>query len=722
MKDTAFSEPSEPTALNEHQSKQLLKQYGIPIVDERVVHNPDQAVQAARELGFPVVLKGLSTAALHKTEAGLVHLHLNNDADVRHCVRRIQSSDAAGLDGILVQPHIAGGREFMAGLFVDRDFGPVVLFGLGGTLAEALDDVAMAIAPLSKTDALDLVEQLNAKKILSSFRGEEKADLEALVTILLGLSRLIEEHPEIGEVDINPLKISPRGDVYAVDALVILKPAIEPPVFPAPVSPESIRQLFYPRTIAFVGASNQLGKWGYMLTVNTIGGGFNGEVYLVNPKGGKILGRKVYKTLAHIPDQVDLVIVTIPAHKVIDLIPQCRQKNIRYMVLITSGFSETGPEGKALEKQLVCAARDAGILILGPNTMGISNPHISLLCTGSSVSPLAGGTTMVSQSGNMGTQLLAFAERQGIGIRGFSGSGNEAMITVEDYLEGFEIDQLSRTVILYVESIKNGRRFYESAGRVSRKKPVVLLKGGQTRPGRKAAASHTGAMMTDGRVFNAMCRQAGIIKVEQPMELLDLAAAFSSLPLPAGPRIAIMTLGGGWGVVTADLCHHHGLQVPELDPGIIEQLDQLLPPYWSRANPVDLVGEQDPELPVKALEALASWNGCDAVINLGILGRRIFLERLGNAALKCDPEMDDAFLNQMRVVLNRFEQNYIRQTVLLMEKYQKPIVGVHLLTDNQDQTLYRVDGASYKGVFYETPERAVYALSKLVAYHRFLSR
>lgn len=722
MKFPSFSEPSEPTALNEHQSKQLLKPYDIPIVDEHVVHNADQAVQAARELGFPIVLKGLSASAHHKTEAGLVHLHLNSDEDVRQHVGRIQSSCTAELDGILVQPHIPGSRELMAGLFVDPDFGPVVLLGLGGTLAEALDDVAMAIAPLSKTDALDLVEQLNAKKLLSSFRGEEKTDLEALVKILLGLSRLAEDHPEIGEVDINPLKISPQGDLYAVDALVVLKPAVEPPVFPAPVSPKSIRRLFYPRTIAFVGASNQLGKWGHMLTVNTIGGGFNGEVYLVNPKGGKILGRKVYKTLAHIPENVDLVLVTIPAHKVIDLIPQCRQKKIRYMVLITSGFSETGAEGKALEKQLVSAARNAGLLILGPNTMGISNPHISLFCTGSSVSPLAGGTAMVSQSGNMGTQLLAFAERQGIGIRGFSGSGNEAMITVEDYLEGFEIDQLSRTVILYVESIKNGRRFYESAGRVSRKKPIVLLKGGQTQAGHKAAASHTGALMTDSRVFNAMCRQAGIIKVEQPMELLDLAAAFSSLPLPAGPRTAIMTLGGGWGVVTADLCHHHGLQVPDLDPGIIEKLNRLLPPYWSRANPVDLVGEQDPELPMKALEALASWNGCDAVINLGILGRRIFLERLGKAALKCDPEMDKGFLDQMRVILNQFEHNYIRQTVMLMERYEKPIVGVHLLTDDQDQTLYRMDGSSYKGVFYETPERAVYALSKMVAYHEFLSR
>lgn len=329
---------------------------------------------------------------------------------------------------------------------------------------------------------------------------------------------------------------------------------------------------------------------------------------------------------------------------------------------------------------------------------------------------------MVSQSGNMGTQLLAFAEKQGIGIRGFSGSGNEAMIRVEDYLEGFETDELTRTVVLYVESLKDGRRFFRSARRVSRKKPIVLLKGGQTQAGSRAASSHTGALATDSRVFDAMCRQTGIIKVEQPMELLDLAAAFSSLPLPGGPRVAIMTLGGGWGVVTADLCHRHGLDIPELEPGIVASLDPLLPPYWSRANPVDLVGEQDPDLPLKALETLAAWKGCDAVIHLGILGRRVFLERMGKAAQKADPKLDTVLMNQLQDMLNQFERNYVQHTVRLMERFKKPIVGVHLLTDGEGQTVYRVKGSPFKGVFYETPERAVYALSKLVVYQASLTR
>ena len=224
-----------------------------------------------------------------------------------------------------------------------------------------------------------------------------------------------------------------------------------------------------------------------------------------------------------------------------------------------------------MEDELVEKAREAGILIFGPNTMGICNPYISLYCTGSHVRPKAGSTVLVTQSGNLGTQLLAFAEKEGIGIRAFGGSGNEAMITIEDAMEGFEVDELTKTVVLYIESIKNGRRFFESAKRVGKKKPVIVLKGGRTEAGAQAAASHTGAMASNIKVFIAACRQAGIIQVENPMDLLDLSAAFSSLPLPKGNKVGIMTLGGGWGVVASDLCVENGLEVPKLSEDVISQ-------------------------------------------------------------------------------------------------------------------------------------------------------
>jgi acyl-CoA synthetase (NDP forming) len=392
------------------------------------------------------------------------------------------------------------------------------------------------------------------------------------------------------------------------------------------------------------------------------------------------------------------------------------------MLLITSGFSETGVHGRQLEKDLVKAAQQAGILVLGPNTMGIANPHHHFYCTGSPVKPQPGSTAMVAQSGNMGIQLLAFAEQQGIGIRAFCGSGNEAMMTIEDYLDGFEVDSLTRTVILYIESVKNGRRFFEGARRVGIKKPIVLLKGGRSKAGNRAAASHTGAMTSDIKIFDAVCRQAGIVAAEKPMDLLDLAAAFSSLPLPEGNRAAIVTLGGGWGVVTADLCAEFGLAVPELYAELIAKMDALLPAYWSRSNPIDLVGDRNPSIPMTALEALAKWDGCDGVINLGILGRRIMVERFGTTVLQEDPAYSPEVIETNNKHFIEFEKNYIEHIVRLMDQYKKPIFGVSLLPDENNQTLYRVSGSPFKGVFYPTPERAVKAFAKMVEYRGFLKR
>lgn len=711
------------STLDEHRAKKLLRAYGIPVIDETVVSTEtdsagEQAVEAARAFGYPVVVKGLGARLLHKTERGLVCLNIHDHAALRGAVAQIQQNAGEDLEGVLIQPQVSGQRELMAGLFQDPQFGPVVLFGIGGVLTEAIADVVLGIAPLSREDAMDMIDRIRARRLLEAFRGESAVDRNILADILLGISALAADHPEIAEVDINPLRVDADGKPWAVDALVVPRDrAVE--TTPAHVVPQkAIRNLFYPRSIAFIGASAKLGKWGHILVANTVSGGYKGTIFLVNHKGGTIMGRPVYKQVTDIPDPVDLAVVTVPANKVLDLIEPLRAKGVTSVVLITSGFRETGSEGAALEKQLVEAARRAGIMILGPNTMGIINPHIDLYCTGATVKPSAGTTAMVSQSGNMGTQLLAFAEQQGIGIRGFCGSGNEAMITIEDYIEGFEHDDLTRVVILYVESIKNGRRFITAAQRISGNKPIVLLKGGQSAAGSKAAAGHSGAMASDIRVFNAVCRQSGIIKVDDPMDLLDLAAALGSLPLPKGPRVAVMTWGGGWGVVTADLCQSHGLEVPALDPSIIETLDALLPPYWSRANPVDLVGEQDLNLPLTTLEALMKWDGCDAVINLGIMGRTRVVQRVQNTVSKADPGMSSELMDAYHKMAVAFEENLIARSVALMAQYQKPVIGVSIYTGSEGQTVYRLPDAHYNAIFYKTPERAVNALSKMVAYQR----
>ena len=332
-------------ALSEHESKRLLAAYGVPVVPEHVATDADGAVHLAEQIGYPVVLKGLGATLLHKTERGLVHLNLANKSAVARAARAIIQEAGDELEGILVQPLITGKREFVAGLSHDPVFGPTVMFGLGGIFTEALADISLRIAPLSEHDAQEQIGEIKAGKLLGPFRGEKAVDRAALVRTLMALSTIAREHPEISEIDINPLLVSPEGKVYAVDALVVLSAERPSRTFTPKVDPRDIRNLFYPKAIAFIGASSKLGKWGHMLLAHTINGGFPGEIYLVNAKGGTIAGRSVYTSIAEVPGKVDLAVVTIPAAQVLDLLPQLKRKGIHNVLLITSGFGETGTEG-----------------------------------------------------------------------------------------------------------------------------------------------------------------------------------------------------------------------------------------------------------------------------------------------------------------------------------------------------------------------------------------
>lgn len=703
----------------EAEAKQIFGACGIPVVADIQAPDAEAAAAAARELGVPVVLKGWGRTLLHKTEADLVRLGLTGPEAVAAAAREMTASAGDALEGFLVQPMISGKRELVAGMFKDPQFGPVIMFGLGGVFTEAVGDIVFKIAPLTEADMDDMLDSLESKQLLGAFRGEAACDPAALKTVLRGLSDLAVAYPQIKEMDINPLIVGADGNPVAVDGLIILEKPGEPAVPAPPIDLACLGACFYPDSIAFVGASAVPGKWGHMLSSNTLSRNYRGDVFLVNPKGGTIMGRKVYRSVSEIPGNVDLAVVTVPAARVMDLIPELAEKKTRGMLLITSGFREVGEEGAVLERELVEQARKNGILVLGPNTMGMCNPHADFYCSAAHAYPFPGSTALVCQSGNMGTQLLAFAEQQDIGIRAFSGSGNEAMVTIEDYMEAFEIDELTRTVVLYIESVKDGKRFFESAKRVSQKKPVVVLKGGRTDMGERAAASHTGAMASNARVFEAACRQAGIIQVEQPMELLDLSAVFSSLPLPRGNRVAIMTLGGGWGVIATDLCAEHGLEVPSLSRDIIRRLNTILPDFWSHGNPVDLVGEGDPGIPKTCLEELLKWDGCDAVIHLGIHGKRVLVNNMIQSIYRTDPAVTREEGELFKQAVLGFEEEYTRYAVELTQKYEKPVLGVSLLTDDISRTLYRYEDLDYKGVFFPSPERAVKALSGMCRYQQW---
>lgn len=706
-------------AWDEHRSKRFLAELGVPVVPERRVTTVQEAVEAGRELGWPVVLKAVGEGIAHKSDLGLVRLGLHGPETVQRAARAIAAAAGEKLEGYLVQPQVEGGRELVAGLVRDPGFGPVLMFGVGGVHAEVFRAVTFRLLPLGEGEADRVLEDGPARSLLGAARGEAPADREALRAVFRALSRVAEAHPEILEVDLNPLKVTPDGQVVAVDALVVEGEAAPAAEGGEHVAPEALGRLFYPRAVAIVGATDTLGKWGHLLLTNLLAGGFPGQVYLVNPAGGEIAGLPVYRDLLSIPGKVDVGVFAIPAPMVEPELEALAAKGAAGAVVVSSGFSETGPEGAALERRLVDTARRLGLVVIGPNTMGITNPHARLYCTGSHVRPHAGSTALVAQSGNLGTQLLAFAEQQGLGIRAFCGSGNEAMVTIEDYMQAFEVDPVTRTVVLYIEGLREPRRFFEAARRVSRSKPVVVLKGGRTKGGGRAAASHTGAMAGDHALFSDACRQAGVLEVEQPLDLLDLSAAFSNLPLPGGNRVAIMTLGGGWGVVATDLCEEHGLEVPPLDEAIVEAIDPLLPPFWSRGNPVDLVGKVDPEAAFRITEILARWDGCDAVLNLGIMGQSLFMAAMLESVRRAEPDRDPA---ELEIIVRKFqeaERAYVDHVVAIMAATRKPILGVKLLEENTGKTLFESAAGPYRGVFFQTPERAVRALARLAEYARW---
>ncbi len=298
---------------------------------------------------------------------------------------------------------------------------------------------------------------------------------------------------------------------------------------------------------------------------------------MVNPKERNVLGHPTYPSLSAIGEPVDLAIIAIPARAVLEVVEDAAAAGIRNAIIVSSNFSEVGEEGAALERELVASADAAGITIVGPNTMGVFSSTSSLCALGAPVFPRAGGVSFISQSGNLGVQLLTVGKRQGIGFSRFIGSGNAANTYISDYLEFLEQDELTRVILLYIEGLKEGRRFLEVARRIAPHKPIIVLKSGKGELGTRAVRSHSGALAGTFELFRGITGQAGIIEAETTGELMDLAAAFSNLPLPRGSRAAVMTLGGGWGVVAADACDREGLDLAELPPSLVEELDAFLP-------------------------------------------------------------------------------------------------------------------------------------------------
>jgi acyl-CoA synthetase (NDP forming) len=330
--------------------------------------------------------------------------------------------------------------------------------------------------------------------------------------------------------------------------------------------------------------------------------------------------------------------------------------------------------------------------------------------TGSVATPPPGGISMISQSGNLGAQVMMWAEEQGVGVNKFFGTGNEGDITCTDLLAYLGQDDTTDAVLAYVEGIDDGRRFLQVARQVAAKKPIVVLKSGRTREGAKAAHSHTGAMSGSYQIWDGAMRQAGIMLVRQPMDLIDGAAGVENLPLPASNRVCIITLGGGWGVVATDLCKEYRLRVPPLPDRLVRELDKLLPSFWSRGNPIDLVGQVNPEAYVRALELAIECEEYDGVITLGLIGSSRFAFDIAELTNAVAPTVvDQNVLETFTQISEAIERDLRAAIARLTEKHGKPIMNVSL--DKRHNKVILPAGDGKKIVAFNTPEKAVRVLA-----------
>lgn len=608
--------------LSEAASKEILSGFGVPFAREQVVHTAEEAAEAAAAIGFPVVVKLGGDSIAHKTERGLVRLRLGDAAQVRSAAADLlaRATPEDGSVHLLVAEMVAGSRELIAGLLVDPQFGPTVMLGVGGVLAEAIADVTFRPAPVSERQALDMVDSLRMQGILGEFRGEAAVDREMVARCLAGLSSLAVSRPDIVSVDINPLIVTADGRVVAVDALVETGRRADLPRSSRRFSGEQFAALFEPRGVLVTGASTHPGKFGFVSLHNILASGYEGSVFGTNLSGEEVLGVRTVADIDALPDGViDLVFVCTPASANPDLLRACARKGIKAAFLTSAGYGEAGEEGRALEDDLVSLADELGILMAGPNGQGVVSTPANLCAQIVAPYPPRGGIGVASQSGNFVSSFMNYARQTGVGISRAVSAGNAAALGVADLVEWYGIDPETKVSLAYVEGISNGRDLMDRLGAVARTKPVVVVKGGATENGARAAASHTGALAANDAVFDGECRAHGIARAATVEEAYEAAATFATQPLPQGPNVVILTTAGGWGVVTSDAIARDGsLRLMALPDDLRTAIDGKLPPRWSRNNPVDCAGGETRDTIPEVLELIASHADVDAVIYLGL--------------------------------------------------------------------------------------------------------
>jgi acyl-CoA synthetase (NDP forming) len=481
---------------------------------------------------------------------------------------------------------------------------------------------------------------------------------------------------------------------------------------------ERFRALFDPRAVVVAGASTHPGKFGFVALHNILRNDYRGTVFATNREGGEILGISACTSIDDLPESAaDLVFVCTPAAANVELLRGCAKKGVRAAFITSAGYGEAGEEGRQAERELVELADELGMLLVGPNGQGVVSTPVSLCAQIVAPYPPRGRIAIVSQSGNFVSSFQNYAVQTGVGISRAVSAGNAAATTIPDYLDYYADDLATAVGLAYVEGVVDGRAFADRLRSVTARKPLVLLKGGASSGGARAAASHTGSLATDDRVFDGVCRQVGVTRAATVEEAYEAAATFATQPLPRGPRVVVVSTAGGWGFVTADALARTSLSLAPLPHDLRAAIDDRLPPRWSRGNPIDMAGGETRDTVPEVLELVAAHPEVDAIVYLG-LGIQSNQARL----LREGPFWPGNGLERIAAYHERQDTRFAEAAAAVADAHGKPVLTATelavALPDNAGPATVR---ASVR-LCYASANRAVTALDHLWRHARWRRR
>ncbi|MEM2139689.1 MAG: acetate--CoA ligase family protein [Nitrososphaera sp.] len=594
--DGVFS--TKEKVITEELAKQVLTEYGVKVPPYALVTSEADAQSKSKQIGFPLVAKIVSPQILHKTDVKGVKVGLQNEAQVKEAFSDMHGrlSKQYSVKGVLLEKMVPQGAELIVGLQNDAQFGPIIMAGIGGIYTEVFKDVAFRVLPITKEDALSMIEELKGKKILEGFRGSAPIDKNMIADALVNIGRLGTDMATFYEsIDFNPVIFYP-SDYYVVDAKIILRQNADPNAISKAQPDSSFMDLFFnAKSIALIGASPEAGKVGNSVLESMVKHDYKGKVYPVNAKGyPEIMGIKAYKSLDDIADPVELVVVTVDLKFVPELLKSAAKKNIHNFVVISGGGKELGGERAAIEAEVKRLSSELKIRIIGPNCIGMFNGANRLDCAfqghARMLRPKNGNVAFLSQSGTVG---IAFMESSDVfGMSKMISYGNRSDVDEADMIWYLSEDPNTKVIGLYVEGLGDGRKFMNTARKVikERKKPIVMFKNGRSARGAKQAASHTGSLGGSFGVVKGAMEQAGIISVDSYEELTASLKALNWQPTPKGNRVALVTNGAGPIIAAIDNFERLGLQVAELSEQTKKAFKEHYPATYVIGNPCDITG------------------------------------------------------------------------------------------------------------------------------------